>query len=56
MDINCGEVVSGTETIETLGAKTFTQILAVASGEKTKSEQHGFGDSEFVPWLIGAQL
>ena len=56
MDINCGEIVTGTETIDTLGAKIFEQIVAVASGEKTKSEEHGFGDSEFVPWLIGAQL
>jgi altronate hydrolase len=30
--------------------------LAVASGEKTKSEQHGLGDEEFVPWTVGPML
>jgi small GTP-binding protein len=32
------------------------KILAVASGEKTKSELHGYGDEEFVPWQIGPTL
>ena len=30
------------------------KILAVASGEKSKSELLGYGDNEFVPWQIGA--
>jgi altronate hydrolase len=34
----------------------FEEILEVASGKQTKSEQHGIGDEEFVPWTVGAQL
>ena len=28
-------------------------MLAVASGEKTKSEIQGLGEEEFAPWLLG---
>jgi altronate hydrolase len=28
-------------------------MLATASGQKTKSELHGYGQSEFVPWNTG---
>ena len=56
MDINCGTIVDGTETLEELGGIIFDKMLAVASGEKTKSEELGFGDAEFVPWQIGAQM
>jgi altronate hydrolase len=31
-------------------------ILAVASGEQTKSEALGFGDDEFAPWQLGATV
>jgi len=55
MDINAGTVLSGS-TVEQVGQEIFDQILAVASGEKTKSEIHGIGDEEFVPWAPGPQL
>ena len=29
------------------------KIIAVASGEKTKSELAGIGDEEFAPWQLG---
>ena len=29
---------------------------APASGERTKSEELGYGDLEFVPWQIGAVM
>lgn len=32
------------------------KVLAVASGERTKSEDLGYGDLEFVPWQIGAVM
>ncbi|MFT4012674.1 MAG: altronate dehydratase family protein [Paracoccus sp. (in: a-proteobacteria)] len=54
MDINCGGIVQGTDTIEAAGRRIFEKILAVASGEHTLSEDYGFGDNEFVPWQIGA--
>jgi altronate hydrolase len=56
MDINCGTIVDGTESLEQVGERIFHKMLAVASGEKTKSEKLGFGDAEFVPWQVGAQM
>lgn len=55
MDINCGQIVDGEKTVESMGEEIFQELLAVASGKKTKSEIHGFGDHEFVPWTFGAQ-
>jgi len=31
-------------------------MLDTASGTKTKSERHGYGQSEFVPWYVGAVM
>ena len=56
MDINCGTVVDGEETIEQNGRRIFDLILATASGQKTKSEVLGIGDDEFEPWKIGATM
>lgn len=56
MDINCGTVADGLETVEQAGEKIFRKILEVASGTPTKSEAQGFGDNEFVPWQIGAVM
>ncbi|MPZ10727.1 MAG: altronate dehydratase [Kiloniellaceae bacterium] len=53
MDINCGPVVDGTATLDEMGEVIFRQMLAVASGEKSKSEALGVGEDEFVPWPIG---
>ena len=38
------------------GREIFEKILAVASGEKTKSEINGVGEEEFAPWSIGPTL
>ena len=56
MDINCGEILDGTISVQELGLIIFKQILATASGELTKSEEFGFGDFEFAPWIIGAVM
>ncbi|EWY36804.1 galactarate dehydratase [Skermanella stibiiresistens SB22] len=56
MDINCGTVADGLETVEQAGERIFRKILEVASGTPTKSEAQGFGDNEFVPWQIGAVM
>jgi altronate hydrolase len=53
MDINCGEIADGTATPQEIGARFFQMILDTASGKKTKSELHGYGQDEFVPWHIG---
>ncbi|SKA34219.1 altronate hydrolase [Enhydrobacter aerosaccus] len=56
MDINCGSIVDGEETIQESGKKIFEAILKTASGQKTKSELLGIGDDEFEPWKIGATM
>jgi altronate dehydratase len=55
MDIGCGDVLEGV-SLEEKGREIFDRILAVASGERTKSETLGYGRREFVPWQIGAVL
>ncbi|MCV0437701.1 MAG: altronate dehydratase family protein [Hydrogenophaga sp.] len=52
MDIDCGEVLAGTKSIPELGAIFFDMMLRTASGERSRSETHGYGQSEFVPWQI----
>lgn len=56
MDLNAGEVLSAGLSVEEVGQRIFDLILEVASGKKTKSELHGIGDEEFVPWSIGPML
>ena len=56
MDINCGDILDGQVSIAQKGQEIFETILRVASGEKTRSEQLGLGDHEFVPWQIGATM
>jgi len=53
MDINAGTILDGTETVEQVGRRIFEEIIAVASGRKTKSELAGLGDEEFAPWQLG---
>ncbi len=43
-------------SIEDKGKQIFDALIRVASGERTKSEQLGYGDAEFVPWTIGATM
>lgn len=56
IDINCGEIVDGRASIEEMGELVYRKILATASGSKTKSELHGYGQNEFVPWQLGAVM
>jgi altronate hydrolase len=53
MDINCGEVIDGSATLDQMGEQIFQLMLKIASGERSKSESLGVGDNEFVPWQIG---
>jgi galactarate dehydratase len=54
MDINCGGIIDGSDSIESAGERIFEKLITVASGERTFSEQYNYGDNEFVPWQIGA--
>jgi altronate hydrolase len=56
MDVNCGTILDGDETVQQAGQRIFELILRVASGEQTKSEQFDFGAAEFAPWVLGATM
>lgn len=56
MDINCGTILDGEETVQECGARIFDHMLRTASGEKTKSEMFDFGGAEFAPWVLGATM
>ncbi len=56
IDLNCGEIADGTASVDEMGAKLFQLMLDTASGHKSKSEEHGYGQNEFVPWALGAVM
>ncbi|HSV17646.1 MAG TPA: altronate dehydratase family protein [Casimicrobiaceae bacterium] len=56
IDLNCGEIVDGTASVQDVGERLFALMLRTASGERTKSELHGYGQSEFIPWYLGAVM
>jgi len=55
MDIDAGAILQGASVRE-VGQRIFDEVLEVASGKKTKSEGHGIGEEEFVPWTVGPTL
>lgn len=56
MDVNCGTILTGEESVQQVGERIFQLMLRVASGERTKSEGFDFGAAEFAPWVIGATM
>jgi altronate hydrolase len=56
MDIICCVIADGHKSIGETGDEIFRMILETASGRYTRSEIHGIGDLEFVPWQISAVL
>jgi altronate hydrolase len=56
MDINAGRIIDEGASVEDVGNEIFEKIIAVASGEKTKSEEQNIGDEEFCPWTFGPVL
>ncbi len=52
MDLDCGVILDGAP-LETVGRAIFEEVVAVASGRRTKSELAGVGEEEFAPWVIG---
>jgi len=56
IDLNCGEIIDGTANVDEMGERIFRLMLRTASGEATKSERHGYGQNEFVPWQLGATM
>ena len=56
MDINCGAILDGGASVEEMGRQIFELILKTASGQRSRSEQLGYGEDEFAPWHLGATL
>lgn len=56
MDVNCGTILTGEESVAECGERIFQLILRVAGGERTKSESYDFGGAEFAPWVLGATM
>ena len=56
IDINCGDVVDGSSTVQAKGEEIFQRIISCASGQASKSELYGYGQNEFVPWQVGAVM
>src|SRR5271169_2639414 len=56
MDVNCGTILDGEETVQQCGQRIFELMLKTASGLQTKSESFDFGGAEFAPWVLGATM
>lgn len=56
MDINCGSILDGDESLPEAAARIYAALLSTASGKPTKSEELGFGEEEFQPWILNAVL
>lgn len=56
MDVDCGPVLEGARDVQDMGREIYQRVLAIASGERSKSEELGYGDCEFNPWKIGATV
>ena len=53
--VGISKTLSG-DNIAQMGQVIFEHMIKSASGEATKSELHGYGQSEFVPWQLGAVM
>ncbi len=56
MDLDCGTILTGDETVQAVGERIFELILETASGARTRSEAFDFGAAEFAPWVLGATV
>lgn len=52
MDLDAGVIMNGVSVAD-VGRQIFETLVAVAGGQKTKSEAQGLGEQEFAPWLLG---
>lgn len=55
MDVNAGRVLTES-TLEEVAAELFELVIAIASGQPSKSEAQGVGEAEFNPWNLGGTL
>jgi altronate hydrolase len=55
IDINCGTIIEGEETIQQAGERILNYVIQVASGEiEPKAVQ--LGQDDFIPWKRGVSL
>jgi altronate hydrolase len=55
IDINCGTIIEGSETIKQAGERILDYVIKVAGGEvQPKSVQ--LGQDDFIPWKRGVSL
>ncbi len=55
MDFNAGKILDG-DPAKTVASDLFELLIAVASGQPSKSEEQGIGSSEFVPWMLAGVI
>jgi altronate dehydratase len=55
MDVNAGKALEGVP-MEEVASDLFELVIAVASGQPSKSEAQNVGESEFNPWNLGGTL
>jgi altronate hydrolase len=55
IDINCGTIVEGVETIQQAGERILDYVIEVASG-KVQPKAVLLGQDDFIPWKRGVSL
>lgn len=55
IDINCGPIIDGEETIEETAHRIFNYVIQVASGKVTAKAVQ-LGQDDFIPWRRGVSL
>ena len=55
IDVDCGDVIAGSKTIEQLGGEILDLIIEVASGHK-KAKATLLNQDDFIPWKRGVSL
>lgn len=55
MDVDAGQILAGV-AMSTVAEELLDLVVAVASGQPSKSEAQGVGEVEFNPWNLGGTL
>jgi altronate dehydratase len=55
MDLNAGRILAGLP-MQQAADELLRLVIAVASGQPSKSEAQGIGEAEFVPWYLGGTV
>lgn len=55
IDLNCGTIIDGEESIEEAAHRILDYVIAVASGEET-AKAVKLGQDDFIPWRRGVSL